>query len=113
MALYYDLPVFQDVYRLVLLLFQYTTNFSREYKFTLGQDMKRDGIVLVRSIYRANKAKEKGSYLEQFLDDFELLKFEIRLSVDLHLITIKQQAELTLLLTSIGKQITGWRNASR
>lgn len=113
MALYYDLPVFQDVYRLVLLLFQYTINFSREYKFTLGQDMKRDGIVLVRSIYRANKAKEKGSYLEQFLDDFELLKFEIRLSVDLHLITIKQQAELTVLLTSIGKQITGWRNASR
>ena len=113
MALYYDLPVFQDVYRLVLLLFQYTTNFSREYKFTLGQDMKRDGIVLVRSIYRANKANEKGPYLEQFLDDFELLKFEIRLSVDLHLITIKQQAELTLLLTSIGKQITGWRNASR
>ena len=111
--MYYDLPVFQDAYRLVLLLFQYTTNFPREYKFTLGQDMKRDGIVLVRSIYRANKAKEKAQYLEQFLDDFELLKLEIRLSADLHLLTIKQQAELTLLLSSIGKQITGWRNASR
>lgn len=113
MALYYDLPVFQDVYRLVLLLFQYTTNFPREYKFTLGQDMKRDGIVLVRSIYRANKAREKEPYLELFLDDFELLKLEIRLAVDLRLITIKQQAELTLLLSGIGKQITGWRNASR
>ena len=113
MALYYDLPVFQDVYRMVLLLFQYTTNFPREYKFTLGQDMKRDGIVLVRSIYRANKAREKGQYLDQFLDDFELLKLEIRLSVDLHLMTVKQQAELALLLSSIGKQITGWRNASR
>ena len=111
--MYYDLPVFQDVYRLVLLLFQYTTNFPREYKFTLGQDMKRDGLALVRSIYRANKAKEKAQYLEQFLDDFELLKLEIRLAVDLRLVTIKQQAELTLLLSSIGKQITGWRNASR
>jgi len=98
---------------MVLLLFQYTTNFPREYKFTLAQDMKRDGIVLVRSIYRANKAREKELYLEQFLDDFELLKFEIRLAVDLHLITIKQQSELSLLLSSIGKQITGWRNASR
>lgn len=111
--MYYDLPVFQDVYRLVLLLFQYTTNFPREYKFTLGQDMKRDGLVLVRSLYRANKAKEKAQYLEQFLDDFELLKLEIRLAVDLRLITIKQQAELTLLLSGIGKQITGWRNSSR
>jgi hypothetical protein len=73
MALYYDLPVFQDVYRLVLLLFQYIMNFPREYKFTLGQDMKRDGITLVRSIYRANKAKEKEPYQEQILDDYNLL----------------------------------------
>ena len=36
MALYYDLPVFQDVYRMILLLFQYTKDFPREYKFTLG-----------------------------------------------------------------------------
>jgi hypothetical protein len=95
MALYYDLPVFQDVYRLVLLLFQYTTNFSREYKFTLGQDMKRDGIVLVRSNYLGNKAKEREQYLE-FQNDFEVLKLEIRLSVDLHLIIITQHSELTL-----------------
>lgn len=112
MALYYDLPVFHDVYKMVLLLFKYTKDFPREYKYTLGQDLKRDGIVLVRSIYRANKAKEKKQYLEVFLDDFEILKLEIRLSVDLKLITIKQQAELTILLSSIGKQITGWRNAS-
>ncbi len=45
MALFYELPVFQDAYRLVLLLFQYTTNFPREYKFTLGQDMKHDGLI--------------------------------------------------------------------
>ena len=113
MALYYDLPGFHDVYDMVLLLFQYTKDFPREYKFTLGQDMKRDGLTLVRSIYRANKAKEKEQYLEQFLDDFELLKLEIRLAVDLRLITIKQQSELSLLLSAIGKQITGWRNASR
>jgi hypothetical protein len=55
MALYYDLPVFKDVYRLTLRIFELTRHFSREYKFTLGQDMKHDCLVLVRSIYRANK----------------------------------------------------------
>ncbi|MFA6505559.1 MAG: hypothetical protein WCT14_05635 [Treponemataceae bacterium] len=40
MALYCDLPVFRDVYRLI-------------------KDIKRDGIVLVRSIYRVKKAKDK------------------------------------------------------
>ena len=79
MALYYVLQVFKDVYTLVQKVFLYTPEFPREYKYTLGQDMKRDAIQLVRSIYRANKAKYKVVYLETFLDDFELLKFEIRL----------------------------------
>jgi hypothetical protein len=42
MALYYDLPVFKDMYTLALQVFELTQHFSREYKFTLGQDMKRD-----------------------------------------------------------------------
>lgn len=113
MALYYELPVFQDVYKLILLLFEYTGDFPREFKYTLGQDMKRDGIVLVRSIYRANKAKQKREYLETFLDDFEVLKLEIRLCRDLKILSIKKQAQLAALMEGIGKQITGWRNANR
>ncbi len=111
MALYYDLKVFQDVYQLILKVFEFTREFPREYKFTLGQDMKRDAIVLVRSIYRANKSKNKTEYLEQFLDDFEILKLEIRLCVDLKIMSLKKQSEIALLMEGIGKQITGWRNA--
>jgi hypothetical protein len=111
MALYYDLKVFKDVYQLILKIFEYTKDFPREYKYTLGQDMKRDAIVLVRSIYRANKAKSKTEYLETFLDDFEILKLEIRLCVDMKILSIKKQSEIALLMESIGKQITGWRNA--
>jgi four helix bundle protein len=113
MALYYDLPVFNDTYQLTLKIFELTGHFSREYKFTLGQDMKRDCISLVRSIYRANKYKERERYLEHFLDEFEVLKLEIRLCKDLNLITIKQQVNLALTMDKIGKQITGWRNASQ
>ena len=75
--------------------------------------MKRDCITLVRSIYSANKTNQREVYLEQFLDVFEVLKLEIRLCKDLHLITVKQQAQLVLFMDKIGKQITGWRNASR
>jgi hypothetical protein len=74
MALYYDLPVYKDTYKLILSIFQYTKDFSREYKYTLGQDMKRDAMVLIRGIYRANKSQEKQPYLEALLDDFELLQ---------------------------------------
>ena len=54
--------------------------------------MKRDALQLVRSIYRANKKKD---HLENFLDEFELLKLEIRLCVDMKVVSFKTQAELT------------------
>lgn len=44
-------------------------------------------------------------------DHFEIVKFEVRLCADLKLITLKQRAELSLKLESIGKQITAWRNS--
>ena len=80
MALYYDLPVFKDVYKLTLLIYSLTKDFPKEYKYTLGQDLKKDVMVLMRSIYRANKVQNKKEYLEIFLDDFELLKSTCKLN---------------------------------
>ncbi len=40
MALYYELPVY--INKLILMIFECTKDFSKEYKYTLGQDMKRD-----------------------------------------------------------------------
>ena len=112
MALYYDLPVYRDTYKLILKIFDVSKDFPKEYKYTLGQDMKRDALQLVRSLYRANKSTQKKELLERFLDEFELVKLEIRLCVDLKVVSFKKQAELTVLMDSIGKQVTGWRNTS-
>ena len=113
MALYTELPVYRDTYQLILKVFEYTKDFPKEYKYTLGQDMKRDALHLLRSIYRANKHKNRAEQLDVFLDECELLKLEIRLSTDMKLFSIKKQAVLSALMDSIGKQVTGWRNASR
>ena len=110
MALSHELPIYRDTYKLILYLFELTKHFSKEYKYSLGQDIKRDAICLVRSIYRANRNLQKRVYIEEFLDNFEILKLELRLCADLKLFTIKQQAELTVLLESIGKQATAWKN---
>ncbi len=112
MAQYEHLPVFKKSYDLLLTIYQSVGMFGKEFKYTLGQDMKRDALQLVRSIYRANKADHKKEHLETFVDDFELLKLEIRLCADMKILPIKKQAELSLLMDDKGKQITGWRNAS-
>ena len=101
MALYYDLQVFKDVYRITLLLFQYTKDFPKEYKYSLGEDIRRDIIVLVRSIYRANKAADKTPELDSFMDDFEVLKFELRLMKDLHLVSAGKYSEISRITDGI------------
>lgn len=45
MALYYNLPVYKDTYQLIMLIYEVTRQFPREYKYSLGQDMKRDASV--------------------------------------------------------------------
>ncbi len=101
--LHTELPVYRDTYQLALKIVDYVREFPREYKYALGQDMKRDVLQLMRSIYRANKHKNRAEHLEMFLDELELLKLEICLCVDMKLLSIKKQTVLTDLMTRIGK----------
>jgi hypothetical protein len=81
MALHTELPVYRATYKLVLEIFVSTKSFPKEYKYSLGKDMERDVLVLMRCIYRANRAQEKTTFLNEFLDNFEILKLEIRVCV--------------------------------
>ena len=70
---------FAEIYSLTNKVFLCTQDYPRKNKFTLGQDMKRDCLILLRSIYRINKSTDKVAHIEAFLDGFVLLKLEIRL----------------------------------
>jgi len=69
--------------------------------------------MLLRQIYQINRSEDKVEGLEVFMDDFELLRLEIRLATDLKIMSVRRQADLAVLMDSIGRQVTGWRNASR
>jgi hypothetical protein len=80
MVLYYDLPVFKDVYQLILKIIDYTSHFPRVYKFTLGQDLKRDGINLVRSIYKPRKSQkipQEGNHIDFLKNDAPKTKISL------------------------------------
>lgn len=113
MVLYSELPVYRDSYQLLLDVYRLTSGFGHEYKYSLGQDMKRDVLALFRHLYHANRSVDKAQHLEQFLDDFELLKLELRICMDLKLMSVKKMAQLSQLMDSIGRQTTAWRNKSK
>lgn len=108
MSLYYELPVYKDVYQFILKIYDFTKSFPREYKYSLGQEIKRDALQLVRGIYRVNKAQDKAAHFYALLDDFELIKFQVRLCSDLKLLSICQQSELMEHVALIGRQLTAW-----
>jgi hypothetical protein len=49
MALYYDLPVYRDTYKLILKIFEVTKDFPKDYKYTLGQDMKLESLKPIKA----------------------------------------------------------------
>ncbi|OGF27844.1 hypothetical protein A2331_07110 [Candidatus Falkowbacteria bacterium RIFOXYB2_FULL_34_18] len=53
MARYDHLPVYKVSYELLLLVFQITKYFSREFKYTIGQELKKEAIEMMTNIYRA------------------------------------------------------------
>ena len=113
MALYYTLPLYRDVYALLLMLFRLTHEFAREYNYTLGQDIKHDTMQLLRHIYRANQGSGRAEHLARFADDFAIVKLQIRLCHDLRLISSTHDADVIVLMDSIGKQVNGWRKGSK
>ncbi len=68
MALYYDLPVFKDVYKLTLLIYSLTKDFSKEYKYTLGQDLKKNA-TRKGSIFFGLRLERFAFYVNLFQDD--------------------------------------------
>lgn len=113
MALYTELPVYRDTYKFIQRLFEVTTKFKREYKYTLGQDMKRDAMDLVRYIYRANVSEQKAESLAKFLDAFQMVRLQVRLSFDMRLMSKVEFIELVEVMDCIGKQVNGWKNSSK
>jgi hypothetical protein len=59
MAQYDELPVYKATYVLLLAIFQFTKEFSKEYKYTVGESLKKETIKLITPIYRANSKIQK------------------------------------------------------
>jgi hypothetical protein len=59
MAQYNELPVYKATYDLFLAIFQFTKEFSKEYKYTVGENLKKETIERTTLIYRANSGQQK------------------------------------------------------
>ncbi len=90
MAQYEELPVYKATYDLLVEIFSFTKNFTKEYKYTVGEKLKNETIELITLIYRANSKQDKFFVLQEAREYIEVIRLLIRLMKDLQQISLKK-----------------------
>ncbi len=108
MGLYYNLPVYKASYKLMDQLFISSSKFSREYRYTVGQELKTESYNLIKNIYRANRAADKTGYIAQARENVELIRLLLRLMQDFNQLSLKIFVEINRILENVSKQLTAW-----
>ena len=72
-----ELPVYKASYDLLLEIFRFTKDFTKEYKYTVGESLKKETIELITLIYRANSRKDKYDTLQFAREHIEVIRLFI------------------------------------
>lgn len=113
MKLHSDLPVYKSCYDLLLGLFLFTKEFSKEYKYTVGETLKKETIDLLTLIFRANSRNDKHAVLQQARESIEVIRLLIRLMKDLKQINMKRFVSINQKIEEVSKQLTGWQKSQK
>jgi hypothetical protein len=91
-----------------------TKDYEREYKYTLGENIKNVSHDILDLIIEVNSLenKDKAEGLKIVLVKTEKLKIYMRISCDLKIISPKQLGNLAEKIEEIERQINGWINYS-
>ena len=106
------LPVFRLAYDLLLRLFYDCAKMSKDYRYTLGEDIKRRLLRLEVCIYHANDQKDaekKVAYLTEALENLIEVKLCVRILHDSKQLSLKQFAYLCEKMVEVEDQLKKWK----
>jgi len=113
MTTYLHIPVYKATYDLVLEMFKAIKDFNREYKYTLGENIKKEAIGMVTDIYRANSSFSKKPHIEKAREKIETVRIFFRLARDLRQVGLKRFVDINEKIENISKQLTAWQRSQK
>ena len=113
MAIYSDLPIYKASYDLFVTIFEYTKNFTKEYKYTVGEKLKNETLEMMVNVYRANTRKDKTELLQTARENIEVIRLLFRLLKDLKKIDVKKFVTITVQIENVSKQLAGWQKSQQ
>jgi hypothetical protein len=113
MATYFHLPVYKASYDLVLEMFKVIKDFNREYKYTLGENIKREAVEMITNIYRANSSFFKKPHLEKAREEIETIRIFFRLTKDLRQVGLERFVDINERIENVSKQLAAWERSQK
>ena len=113
MAQYNELPVYKATYDLLLGIFAFTKDFGKEYKYTVGESLKKETIDLLTLIYRANSRTDKAEVLQTAREQIEVIRLLIRLMKDMKQINLEKFVKINETVENVSKQLNGWQKSQK
>ena len=107
------MPVYKACYDLLIEIFRFTGEFSREYKFTVGENLKKETIDLLKLIFRANSRTDKISVLQEARQSIEIIRLMIRVMKDMKQISLKRFVAVNQKVENVSKQLAGWQKRQK
>ena len=111
MAIYNELPIYKASYDLLLEIFRFVKNFSKEYKYSVGDSLKKEMIELITLIYRANASRDKISTLQEAREKVEVMRLLVRLMKDLSQISLAVFVRVSERIELVSRQLLGWQKS--
>jgi NADH:ubiquinone oxidoreductase subunit H len=90
-----------------------TKNFDREYKFTLGESIKKEAMEMIKNIYRANSSTNKYQLIQAARENIEMIRLDLRILQDLKQLNLKRFVFLNEKVENISKQLVAWQKFSK
>ena len=113
MPTYDNLPVYKDSYDLLLNIYIFSVDMTREYKYTLGDNLKTETVAMITNIYRANSTQvDRSVRIQSARENLEVIRLFLRLLKDLRQISLNKFIAINELIESVSKQLTAWKNHS-
>ena len=113
MAKYYELPVYKASYDLLLEIFHFTKEFKREYKYTVGESLKKEMLEMITYIYQANSKRDKQETLQLAREKIEVIHLFVRMMKDLHEFSLKRFVQVNKQIENVSRQLTGWQKPKK
>lgn len=103
-------PLYLKIYQLIKYLYCVTSQFRKEYKFTLGSSILDLSWNMLDLTVEANFSPntQKAIAIKKISSDFDKLKLRVRMAHELKLISHRQYGHIILQFEEIGKMLSGW-----